>query len=580
MRLLRKKVLLLVILGIIQSCNTGKSKMITQTVEHNSEIISADIIIYGGTSSGIAAAVQATRMGKKAIIIEPTSHLGGLTTGGLGQTDIGNKQAIGGISREFYEAIAREYEKPDTWNWQSKSDYDKVPKQLIGHSETESGTDKGKKAMWTFEPKVAASVFRNFIDDNNITVVKNERLDLQNGVTKKGTQIRSIRMESGREYIGRVFIDATYEGDLMAKSGVSYTIGRESEDKYGESLNGTRAKLSFDHRFPDGIDPYIVKGDPSSGLLPGINPSIANEGTGDNRVQAYCFRMTLTDIKENMIPVEKPEGYNELEYELLLRCIKAGNKGLIFDFTAARYENSFFKFAMMPNRKTDSNNEGPVSTDYIGRNYAYPDGDYETRDSILKAHEIYQKGLVWTLCNHPRIPEEIRKEYSRWGLPKDEFTDNGHWPLQIYIREARRMVSDFVMTQYHCTQDSAVDMSIGLGAYTIDSHNVQRYLTEEGFVQNEGDVQVGGFGPYPISYRAIVPKRSECTNLLVPVCLSASHIAFGSIRMEPVLMILAQSAVTAACISIDKQQAVQDISYDLLRQRLITDQQILAPNLK
>jgi hypothetical protein len=285
--------------------------------------------------------------------------------------------------------------------------------------------------------------------------------------------------------------------------------------------------------------------------------------------------MVLTDIEGNMIPVDKPEDYNEMEYELLFRCIEAGKSGSSFSFSEAGYEGSFYKFAMMPNRKTDSNNEGPVSTDFIGRNYQYPDGDYKTREQIIQNHINYQKGLVWTLCNHPRVPEEIREEYSRWGLPKDEFADNDHWPPVFYIREARRMIGEMVMTQYHCTQDSFVSRLVGLGAYTMDSHNVQRYVTDKGFVQNEGDVQVGGFGPYPIGYGAIIPKSEECTNLLVPVCLSASHIAFGSIRMEPVFMILGQSAATAACLSIDSDCTVQELDYTLLRENLVAGNQVL-----
>ena len=430
--------------------------------------------------------------------------------------------------------------------------------------------------MWTFEPKIASKVFQDLIEENNIKIIINERLDLKNGVVKKGTKIQRIKTESGREFSADIYIDATYEGDLMALSGVSYTVGREGSYKYGEILNGVRAELSFDHRLPEGIDPFIIKGDPASGRLPGVNSGIEEEGTGDEKVQAYCFRMVLTDVKENMIPIKKPENYNELDYELLFRCIDLGNTGSSFDYSKAGYEGSFFKFAMMPNRKTDSNNEGAVSTDFIGRNYDYPDGDYETRRKIIKAHETYQKGLIWTLCNHPKVPQEIRKEYSKWGLPKDEFINNENWPPMIYIREARRMVSDFVMTQYHCTQDSIVHQSIGMGAYTMDSHNVQRYVNDKGYVQNEGDVQVGGFGPYPISYKAIIPKKEECTNLLVPVCLSASHIAYGSIRMEPVFMVIGQSAAAAACLVIDGGIPVQKVPYSDLKKVLEFSNQILS----
>ncbi len=514
---------------------------------------SYDVVIYGATSAGIAAAVQVRRMGKTVLLLAPGRHIGGLTTGGLGQTDIGNKFVIGGISREFYENIAMKYKKAEAWQWQSREEY-----EATGRRKETDG-----KTMWTFEPKVAMEVIEDFIKEHEIPVIYGARLDLEKGVRMKQGKIESIADESGRKYFGKVFIDATYEGDLMALSGVSYTVGREAEEKYGESLNGVRAKQAKYHQFPDEVDPYVVPGDPSDGLLPGVNAAIEPEGTGDNKVQAYCFRMCLTNVPENRIPFKKPEGYDEKEYEMLFRAIEAG------------YEGPFFIMSPMPNGKTDSNNKGPVSSDYIGRNYRYPDGDYKKRAEIIHAHEVYQKGLVWTLANHPRIPEKIRETFSQWGLPKDEFTENGHWTPQLYIREARRMISNFVMTQHHCTGDSSVSESIGMGAYTMDSHHVQRYVNAQGFLKNEGDVEVGGFGPYPISYRAIVPKRDQCKNLLVPVCLSATHIAFGSIRMEPVFMVLGQSAATAACLAVNEELDVQDVKYDELRTRLLDDKQIL-----
>ena len=511
-----------------------------------------DIIIYGGTSAGIVAAVQATRMGKSVLVIEPSNHLGGLSTGGLGATDIGNKQVIGGISREFYERIAEKYENPNAWNFQKKEAY-KI-----------NVTEETKPSMWTFEPKVAMEVFQDMLKENQIKVIYNERLDLDKKVVKENGVIKSIIMESGKQFQGKVFIDATYEGDLLAMSNVSYTVGRESNQQYGETLNGVQKALGIYHQFPDGVDPYIIKGDSLSGLLPNINSKVMEDGTGDEMVQGFCFRMCLTDVPENRIMVKKPEAYNEQEYELLFRAIEAG------------YQGPFFIMSKMPNRKTDSNNKGPFSSDYIGRNFEYPEGDYQTREQIIQEHEIYQKGLLWTLANHPRIPKSIRAEFSKWGLPKDEFTKNGHWSPQLYIREARRMVSDFVMNEHHCTQDSiSAKHSVGMGAYTMDSHHMQRYINKDGFVKNEGDVEVGGFDPYPISYDAIVPKKEECTNLLVPVCLSASHIAFGSIRMEPVFMILGQSAATAASLVIDQGIAVQDLDYKALEEKLIQDKQIL-----
>lgn len=521
---------------------------------------SYDVVIYGGNSAGIAAAVQTARMGKSVVIINPTGHLGGLTSSGVGQTDIGNKMVIGGISREFYQRIRKYYEVPGNWKWEERSAY---------RDGGQTRTSPGEDAMWTFEPGAAGKVFQDFIEEHKIPVILNERLDLEKGVEKGpgtgGGRILAIRTESGKIYRGKMFIDATYEGDLMVLAGVSYTFGREAVSQYGESLNGVQTKMARYHQFEDGIDPYIEPGDPNSGLLPNVHARPGAEGSADQKIQAYCFRMCLTDVAENHIPFQKPDNYDELEYELFFRYLEKG------------YRGPFFIMSMMPNRKTDSNNSGGFSSDYIGKNYDYPDGNYEQRAKIVEEHRNYQQGLLWTLANHPRVPEEIRKEWQQWGLPKDEFTENGNWPPELYIREARRMVSDLVMTQHHCTQDSvSAELSVGMGAYTMDSHNVQRHVNKDGFVKNEGDIQVGGFDPYPIDYRSIVPKKQECINLFVPVCLSATHIAFGSIRMEPVYMVLGQSAATAACMAIDDNIPVQDIDYPELRERLIADRQVLS----
>ncbi|HDS07428.1 MAG TPA: FAD-dependent oxidoreductase [Bacteroides sp.] len=515
-----------------------------------------DLVIYGGTSAGIVAAVQAVRMEKSVLVVNPGTHIGGLTTGGLGQTDIGNKQVIGGISREFYRRIRDYYEDTLHWEWETRADY---------RDGGQTRTLQGEDAMWTFEPKAAMRVFNDLITEYGIPIIRNQRISLQEGVVKENGKIKALRLESGRLIRGKMFMDATYEGDLMAVSGVSYTTGREAVSEYGESLNGVQTKMAVHHQFEQDIDPYVVPGDTASGLLPGIFEDPGEEGSGDRKVQAYCFRMCLTDVPENRILLRRPGPYNEQEYELLFRALEQG------------YSGPFFIMSMMPNRKTDANNNGCFSSDFIGRNYEYPEGDYKKRGEIIRAHRNYQLGLLWTLANHPRVPEEIRAEWQQWGLPADEFTDNGHWTPQLYIREARRMVSDFVMTQHHCTQESAsARQSVGMGAYTMDSHHVQRYVNEQGFVKNEGDVQVGGFSPYPIEYRSIIPKREECTNLLVPVCLSATHIAFGSIRMEPVFMVLAQSAATAACLAINEHVTLQDLDYMTLRERLIGDEQVLS----
>lgn len=514
-----------------------------------------DLVVYGGTSAGIAAAVQAKRMNRSVVVIEPTDRVGGLTTGGLGQTDIGNKAAIGGIAREFYRDIRKHYERPSSWKWQKREEY-----KSGGQSRTGSTED----TMWTFEPSAALQVYQAWIKANDLTVVYGERLDRKSGVSRSGKSIRSIRMESGKTYRGRMFIDATYEGDLLATAGVSYTFGREANAQYGETLNGVQTRHARHHQLVRGIDPYIKPGDPSSGLLPHIDPSgPGEEGGADHRIQAYCFRMCLTDHPDNRIPFHKPEGYNELWYELLLRNYEAGERG-------QPWINS-----RMPNRKTDTNNRLGFSTDFIGQNYAYPEASYAEREKIVARHRLYQQGLMWTLANHSRIPEHIRKEFSRWGMTEDEFVDGKGWQNQLYIREARRMVSDYVMTQNDCQGKRTPEDPIGLAAYTMDSHNQQRYVDANGHVRNEGDVQVGGFSPYPISYRSIVPKKTECANLLVPVCLSASHMAFGSIRMEPVFMVLGQSAATAASHAIGEKKVVQEIDFEKLRARLIADKQVL-----
>jgi hypothetical protein len=515
----------------------------------------ADVVIYGGTSGGITAAIQTARQGKTAVLIEPTQFLGGLTTGGLGATDIGNKRAIGGMSREFYANVFRFYTNPAKWTQQSREDY---------FAKKHHGNTGSEDTMWTFEPSAATAIYDQMLAavSDRITLIKGERLDLHKGVVKNGTRIEKIIMESGREFPGKMFIDATYEGDLMAKAGVSYHVGREANSVYGETLNGVQVGNSKHHQFIKNVDPYVKPGDPSSGLLPGIETNPGVEFSGDKKVQAYNFRMTTTDVPENRRAWEKPKGYDERMFELALRNVEAGDHRISWSP------------AWMPNRKTDTNNKFAVSTDYIASNWAYPEADYVTREKIWKEHELWQKGLMWTYAHHPRVPEEVRKQYQAFGLAKDEFLDNDNWPRQLYVREARRMISDYVMAERNCKREEIVEDSVGMGAYNMDSHNVQRYVTSEGYVRNEGDVQVRS-RPYPISYRSIRPRATECTNLLVPVCLSASHIAYGSIRMEPVFMVLGQSAASAAVLAIDSDTTVQGIDYTKLKDRLLRDQQVL-----
>lgn len=511
-----------------------------------------DLVVYGATSAGISAAVHAARMGRSVILIEPGKHLGGMTAGGLGATDIGNKQAIGGIAREFYQRVRSYYADDASWIYEKRAEF------------RGSGQDLKEDAAWTFEPHVAEKIFKALIQEHKIPLVFRQRLDLAKGVQKDGARIVGITMESGQFYRGKMFIDATYEGDLMAKAGASYHIGREANQTYGESLNGVQVRYATHHQFVKKIDPYVRLGDPSSGLLPRIHAGTpGNDGEGDRRVQAYNFRLCATDRPENRRPWPKPDNYDARHYELLLRNFEAGD------------ERVPWHLVLLPNRKTDSNNNFAFSTDDIGSNYAYPDGDYTTRQQIWNEHQLYHKGLLWTLANHPRVPEKIRRRFQTWGLARDEFVDNDNWPHQLYIREARRLVSDYVMTEHNCRGLRVAEDSVGLAAYTMDSHHTQRYVSKDGSVRNEGDVQVGGFPPYPISYRALVPRATECSNLLVPVCLSASHISYGSIRMEPVFMVLGQSAATAAVHAIAEDVPVQKVNYPKLRERLLRDKQIL-----
>ena len=554
----RTLVMMGILVGILASfgatCLGQEPKRSSEAdIEFSGKVISADIVVYGGTSGGVVSAVTAARLGKSVVLIEPTGFLGGMTTGGLGATDIGNKRCIGGISREFYRRIFKYYQEPNRW---TKETRDKYFKGKTVNSQNED-------SMWTFEPHVASLVFDQMIKETSVQVVFNERLELNGGVVKSGLSISAIRMESGRVYRAKMYIDASYEGDLMAKSGVSYHVGRESNATYGETINGMQIAKTIHHQFVKPVDPYRIAGDPNSGLLPNITTMPQGvDGDGDHRVQAYNYRMCTTDVPENMVAWPKPADYDELNYEILLRNFEAGDMRVPW------------APIWMPNRKTDVNNNFAFSTDYLGKNYAYPDADYSKREEIIQDHERYQKGLMWTLANHPRVPESIRAIFQKNGLAKDEFVDNGHWPRQLYVREARRMVSDYVMSEKNCKRIEVVSDSVGMGAYNMDSHNTQRYVTSEGLARNEGDVQIPT-KPYPISRRSICPKSNQCDNLLVPVCMSASHIAYGSIRMEPVFMVLGQSASEIACLAIDRKESVQSVPYELLHKRLLEAQQVL-----
>jgi hypothetical protein len=522
---------------------------------------SHDIVIYGGTASGVIAAVQAKKMGRTVVIVSPDKHLGGLSSGGLGFTDTGNKAVIGGLARDFYHRVWKHYDQPGAWTWQKREEYG-------NKGQGTPAMDGDERTMWIFEPHVAEQIFEDYVKEFDIPVVRDEWLDRAKGVKKDGARITEITALSGKTYEGRMFIDATYEGDLMAAAGVEYHVGREAKSVYGEDWAGVQTGV-LHHRHHFGVlkekmSPYLVPGDPKSGVLPGVSAEPPGEyGAGDKKVQAYCYRMCLTDKPENRIPFAKPEGYDAKDYELLLRVFNDG------------WRETFAKFDPIPNHKTDTNNHGPFSTDNIGRNYEYPEADYAKRREILKQHETYQKGWLYFIANDPRVPADVREKMQTWGLPKDEFKDNGGWSHQIYVREARRMIGSYVMTENELLKKRPTPDSIGMGSYGIDSHNIQRYITPEGYVQNEGDIGVSTKGPYEIAYGSLVPKRGQCDNLFAPVCVSSSHIAFGSIRMEPVFMILGQSSATAASLALDENLAVQQVDYAKLRARLLADKQVL-----
>jgi hypothetical protein len=520
-----------------------------------------DVVIYGGTCAAITAAVQVKKMGKTVIVVSPDKHLGGLSSGGLGFTDTGNKSVIGGLAREFYQRIYQHYQTPEAWVQQNKAEYG-------NKGQGTPAMDGENRTMWIFEPSAAEKIFENWVKEHQIEVVRDAWLDRSKGVKKEGDRIVSITTLDGKTYKGSMFIDATYEGDLLAAAGVDYHVGREANSVYGEEHNGIQVGvLHHRHHFgavKEPISPYKVPGDPKSGVLPRVsteNPGI--KGEGDKRVQAYCFRSCYTNDPSNRIPFPKPDGYDANQYELLLRVLKTG------------WDEFFEKFDPIPNHKTDTNNHGPFSFDNIGFNYDYPEASYERRREIIAEHRNYQQGLLWFVANDPRVPKKVQDELQTWGLPKDEFIDNGNWSHQLYIREARRMIGHYVMTENELRKLKPTPESVGMGSYTIDSHNVQRYITPEGYVQNEGDIGVSTNGPYEIAYGSLVPKVGQGANLLVPVAMSASHIAYGSIRMEPVFMILGQSAATAAILALDGKLPVQKVPYSALRERLLKDGQIL-----
>lgn len=495
-----------------------------------------DLCIYGGNASGVVAAYSAATQGLDVVVVEPTCRIGGMVTGGLGLTDIGNKQVVKGVALQFFRKLGIKY---------------------------------GTLESWVFEPSAAKEILDGYLDNPHIKVVTGYHFC---DAVKEGTDIRTIRVAGGENSLDTLtfkakwFIDASYEGDLMAGAGVSYRTGREDNSEYGETWDGVQ--LLDGHQFPDGVDPFVEPGNPESGLLWGISTQkLYPDGTGDALIQAYNYRICLTDSVENMIPIAKPDNYDPSKYELLLRLYDAQKE--------KRKLNDYFIWSRMPNRKTDINNRGGFSTDMIGMNYDYAEGTWERRQEIIKAHKDYTLGLLYFTANDPRVPEELRNQVSQWGLPKDEYTECGHWSPQLYIRECRRLVGEYVATQADCDNRVIAPNGIAMAAYTMDSHNCQRIVVEKDgrkMVKNEGNAEIHGGLPYPISYKSLTPKREECTNLLVPVCCSASHIAYGSIRMEPVFMCMGQAAGLAVALA-EKQglKTLQEVDSDDINAIVATD---------
>ena len=494
---------------------------------------SYDLVVYGGTAGGVITAVAGAREGLKVVLLEPGAHLGGMATGGLSRTDFGKKEVLGGYALEFYWRVGRKYEIQRF----------------------------AQDVAWFYEPKIGEQVFREMLDQAGVKVLLHHRLREKNGVDKVGTAVTSITTENGVKFAGRIFADCSYEGDLMAQSKIAYTIGRESTAEYGESLAGVRDRTPY-HQFMVQIKPY----DDNGKLLPEVDPGPRGApGSADKKVQAYNFRMIFSEDPANQVPFPKPPNYDPKRYELMARLLDANTKRL----GRAPLMHEVCLIARIPNKKADINNQGAFSTDYIGRDWEYPDGDYAKRAKIWQDHVDYVKGFFYFLAHDPRVPSSLQKEVNSWGLAKDEYTDTANWPHQLYIREARRMIGETVVIQKDVQTDLKKPDVIGMGSYNSDSHNIQRIVNEQGFVENEGDMQVA-VNPYQIPYRVMVPKRDQATNVLVPVCFSASHVAYSSLRMEPQYMIIGQAAGVAASLAIKSNKPVQDISVPDLQSKLKT----------
>lgn len=518
------------------------------------EPVTADVCVYGGTSAGVMAAVAAARAGCDVVLIEPGRHLGGMSVEGLGGSDIDNhgpfrnSPAVGGLALEFYRRIADHYNRREAFD------------QMLARG--------GKSPhLWRFEPHAAEAVFDAMVKDAGVRVFRNSRLTETGGVDMDPAthRILRIRCENNRVIAAKVFIDATYEGDLIHFAGVNTFIGREPNARYDETKNGIRGVNTY-RQFTVRVDPYVVPGDPDSGLIPTIQDEPLGEpGAGDHRIQAYCFRMCLTRKPDNRIPFKKPDGYDPNQYEIYVRYLAAGGK-------------LWTPYEKLPNGKTDLGSWHDLSANLYGMNHDYPGGDYATRARILREHLTFTQGLCWFLANDPRVPESLRKTWSQWGVCRDEFADNGGWPRLFYVREARRMVSDYVITEHHTRRENQTPVTdpVAVAFWPPDTHHVRR-IVRDGAAYNEGFVFGGDdWAPFGISYRALVPRPAECGNLITPTCLSSTHVAYGAIRLEWTFMALGHAAGDAAALAVDRSESVQQVDYDQLKQKLLDQGQVLS----
>lgn len=515
-----------------------------------------DILVYGGGSGGFSAAIQAARLGKKVALLDPTGHVGGMNVEGLGGTDIDNHPefqnsvALGGLALEFYRRIAAAYGR--------SAEFEAVVAEK-----------KKQPALWRFEPHVAEKVIADWLNEYPIDTFHRARLaEGGEAVKKEGARMIGLKTEDGREFFAEVFIDASIEGDLLAAAGVSTVIGRESNAQYGEQRNGIRGETSH-KQFAVEVDPYKIPGDPSSGLIPTVQDEPLGEpGSADHRLQAYCFRVCMTRDTTNQIPFSAPPDYDRDQYEIYLRYLRAGGR-------------LYVPRAKLPGDKTDLNGGADLSHNLYGMNYGYPGGSYAEREAIFEQHKNFTQGLFYFLSTDPEVGElapELQKEWASWGLAKDEFTDNAGWPRRFYVRDARRMVSGYVITEAHIKKEGAlpVEDPVAVAFWPPDVHSVRRIVVD-GKAYNEGFVFGGNWWkPFGISYRSLVPRESECVNLLTSTCPSSSHIAYGAIRIEWTFMALGQAAGTAASLAVDKGINVQEVDYALLREQLLEDKQVLS----